>query len=637
MKLRRVRIENVRSFLEPAELLIDGDISIVIGPNGGGKTNLLDTTITALRLHLLTSWTPRHTPTAELPDRYQFVANDMLTANLLERHNRGAERKQVIELELEVTEQDVANINVMKATANELADLADRKYIGTAIRGAGNWELAGIGPGKRFTYTILNNALQAPTNPAGQVFKEYLGLFEVANRLRGELGQMTLATPLLSLPVNRGAAGFQSSLSLASYNEYDHKRSSDAATSRSGGSFVTLAIGTIAQRYRLLLEEDSGRAREQFRADPQMTALSSVLEKLGYSWELVTRNALTNEYDIRLSKQGSSFLVGAASSGEKELLTYVFAIYGLNVRDALIIVDEPELHLHPKWQDTLLSLFETLAGETRNQFLLATHSPVFVSPTSIQYVSRVFVHNQQSEIVRLNSVDLPEPKHLFGIVNSQNNESIFFSDKVVLVEGISDRLFFEAVFKKLNVDANTLPSYEIVSVGGKGFFKAYEKILNASRVKYAIIADLDYAFDVGTPALKALFNVNPAAIKTDVIDNPASLDGAALMARIDNAIRDTDLTDLQTLWDYIKSRRRQLRRDLTPAEQLVLDEFILSMRPQNVFILSKGDLETYLPVGYRSKDLDKLIRFVADPTFWDSLSAPARVELTAIAEAISTG
>ncbi len=53
MKLRRVLVENVRSFLEPAELLLDGDISIIIGPNGGGKTNLLDTTTTILRRHLL--------------------------------------------------------------------------------------------------------------------------------------------------------------------------------------------------------------------------------------------------------------------------------------------------------------------------------------------------------------------------------------------------------------------------------------------------------------------------------------------------------------------------------------------------------------------------------------------------------
>jgi len=55
MKLRRVRIENVRSFLDPTELLLDGDISILIGPHGGGKTNLLDTVTTVLRKHFLTS------------------------------------------------------------------------------------------------------------------------------------------------------------------------------------------------------------------------------------------------------------------------------------------------------------------------------------------------------------------------------------------------------------------------------------------------------------------------------------------------------------------------------------------------------------------------------------------------------
>ena len=178
---------------------------------------------------------------------------------------------------------------------------------------------------------------------------------------------------------------------------------------------------------------------------------------------------------MRLKKQGSSFFVDAASSGERELLTYLFAIFALNVRDALIIVDEPELHLHPKWQKTLLQLFIRLAQSTNNQFLLATHSPTFVSPESIQYVSRVFSHQQRSHILRLNTTMLPEAKHLLNIVNSQNNERLFFADEVALVEGLSDRMFFDAVLDRFGRSASSRSILEVIAVGGKGFFEPMPK------------------------------------------------------------------------------------------------------------------------------------------------------------------
>ncbi|GLR27675.1 AAA family ATPase [Limnobacter litoralis] len=455
MKLRRVLIENVRSFLDPAELLLEGDISIIIGPNGGGKTNLLDTVTTVLRKHLLSSITPRKSPTAEIPDRYEFVGNDVLNNTPLERHSAGQARQQRVEIEVEVTQRDIENIASMRGSAAEISGRTERKYFGFSIREAADWDLSLLQSGQRFTYQILNNGLQGNSDRAAQIFQRYLALYEADNWLRDELGLAKLSTPMVSLPVNRAASGFQSSLSLAGYNEFDHKRGVDAASSRTGGSIVTLAIGRIARRFRLLLERDTGKAKDDFYADPEIKSLTSILADLGYKWNLECIDPFSNQYDVQLEKQGSKFLVGAASSGEKELLTYLFAIFALNVRDALIVVDEPELHLHPRWQRTLLALFERLSKETGNQFLLATHSPVFVSPSSIQYVSRVYSAEQKSAIVRLNGGHLPEPKHLFSIVNSQNNERMFFADKVVLVEGISDRIFFEAVFQRLGVTSGT--------------------------------------------------------------------------------------------------------------------------------------------------------------------------------------
>ncbi len=631
MKLRRVRLENVRSFLEPTELTVEGDISIIIGPNGGGKTNLLDATIRTIRRHLLTSWVSRRSPTAAEPNRYEFQQNDSFNSPV-ERHYRTPDRNQLIELEVEVTKQDLDNISAIKASASKLSDFADKKHTGSPIRNAMSWNTDKITLGQRCTYKIVNDVLQA-MDEASALYRNYLSLFEVDSRLREEMGVGSLSTPMLSLPVTRTAAGFQSSLSLANYDEFSYKKSVDAATSRQSGSIAMLAVGRLAEKYRLLLEDDDGHAKTKFYADPQVVALSATLKNLGYSWQLESINPRTNEYDIRLTKQGTSFLVGAASSGEKEILTYLFGIFALNVKDALIFIDEPEMHLHPKWQATLLRVFEQLASKTGNQFLLATHSPIFVSPASIQYVSRVYSENQQSKIQRLNRTDLPDPKHLFSVVNSQNNESIFFSDKVILVEGISDRLVFNAVFKQLDVITGTSPIFDIVSVGGKGFFGPYTTLLRACDVPHAIIADLDYVWEIGSNELKELFVVDDKAIKNDVIENDSSVDGATLVARLDHAIKTNDLAHLVDLWTYIKGRRRRLKPDLSEKESALLKAFIENQRAKSIFVLSRGDLETYLPEGYKSKDLDKLIRLLS-LDFWSLLPEFARDEFKVIADGI---
>jgi putative ATP-dependent endonuclease of the OLD family len=418
MKLRKIKVENIRSFLEPVELLVEGDISIIIGPNGGGKTNLLDTISTAIRKHLLVSWVSIKTPISHEPNRHDLRVNETLGQSNLEPHNLGVGKQQLIEIELEVTENDIENINDIKKFKLQNYDLIFKKYGHLSTINFDDWDVESICKGKKFNFVILNNSIQANNEEGAELYRQYLYHYEFINTLRNEIGEVPLSTPMVLMPTNRVVNNFQQSISLASHNESDYKRSTDAATSRAPGALFTHAIGRLARKFRLLLEEDSGNARSKFNNDPQICSLNKILEKLGYTWTLESIDPLTNQYNVRLDKQGSSFLLNFASSGEKEILIYLFAIYGLNIRDALILVDEPELHLHPKWQRMLLEIFEELSKETNNQFLLTTHSPVFISPSSIQYVSRVYIENQISKIVRLQNKLLPESKHLFSIVNS---------------------------------------------------------------------------------------------------------------------------------------------------------------------------------------------------------------------------
>jgi len=520
----------------------------------------------------------------------------------------------------------------MRRDADELQKGTKLTFLESPWEPVRQWEVDSLKPKAQLTYVWQDGGLIPPTDTVHQQFLQYLQLYEYDKEVRSDLGKEALQLPMLYMPVHRASGGLPSRIGLSGYSYRDQKRTLDVTTSRSGGTNVlSLAIGRLAQRYRTLEAQDNMSVRQAFYDDENLKALTEILHGLGYTWSLETINVMSNEYDVALTKQGTQFEAAAASSGERELLTYLFAIYALNVRDAVIVVDEPELHLHPRWQRTLFDLFDRLSRETGNQFVLATHSPTFISPASIQYVSRVYIEEQKSHIIRLNSAHLPDAKHLFNIVNSQNNERLFFCDRVVLVEGISDRIFFEKIFDRFGRN-NRREVTEIISVGGKGFFAHYQKLLEACRVQAVIIADLDYIEQVGTADIKKLFRTDDNEIKKDVFDNIKSLDGQSFVARVEEAMSTHNWHDADELWSYIKSRRIRLRRDLSEDDEATLKTFLDEQRALGINILSAGALESYLPIGYRNKDLENLIKFLERSDYWDQLPGTGRAEIELIVE-----
>ena len=92
---------------------------------------------------------------------------------------------------------------------------------------------------------------------------------------------------------------------------------------------------------------------------------------------------------------------------------------------------------------------------------------------------------------------------------------------------------------------------EVISVGGKGLFDAYSKILRASDIEYSIIADRDYVEQIGGATIKSLFTVDADEIKKDVVDNVKSFDGDALVRGIESAMTTGSWRQAQDVWDYI--------------------------------------------------------------------------------------
>ena len=286
------------------------------------------------------------------------------------------------------------------------------------------------------------------------------------------------------------------------------------------------------------------------------------------------------------------------SSGEREIVHFLLAMFALNVRDGLVLVDEPELHLHPRWQRIFLGLFRELAPERNNQFIISTHSPVFVTPDTINNITRVYrVPKEGSSKIALSEIGLPGKTKLVRMINSQNNERLFFADKVVLVEGISDRLVLDSLLDAASARFGNNAAIEIIEVGGKMNFSGYQSLLDTLRTPWVVVADRDYLTDIGSPQVRDFFERDAEKQWRVLTEGKKSTDRRALIGHLAQAIDQKDLTQLHAFWNYFGNRHQKLRENLNEHETTVLTSEFATLSSKHIHILRYGEIEDYLPAS----------------------------------------
>ncbi|MGF6977570.1 hypothetical protein QFZ94_006020 [Paraburkholderia sp. JPY465] len=97
---------------------------------------------------------------------------------------------------------------------------------------------------------------------------------------------------------------------------------------------------------------------------------------------LLLRVGLLRLRDVVLIKKdkGESFHINDASSGEQAVVLTLLGI-GSQIKDgSLICIDEPEVCLHPEWQEKYIHLlYRTFSHFNDCHFVIATHSPQIVA------------------------------------------------------------------------------------------------------------------------------------------------------------------------------------------------------------------------------------------------------------------
>lgn len=87
-----------------------------------------------------------------------------------------------------------------------------------------------------------------------------------------------------------------------------------------------------------------------------------------------------NNTELFRKGEGLSISLNKASSGEQSVFTSMLGIAS-SIRDnSLICIDEPEICLHPEWQERYIEMLTTVFEDFSNcHFILATHSPQIIS------------------------------------------------------------------------------------------------------------------------------------------------------------------------------------------------------------------------------------------------------------------
>ena len=94
------------------------------------------------------------------------------------------------------------------------------------------------------------------------------------------------------------------------------------------------------------------------------------------------------------------FTIDELSTGQKTLLSKILYIYFKDYKDKVILIDEPELSLHPKWQNQILSVYEKLAEKNECQIIIATHSPHIIGSAKPKYLRVLKKVNEKIEVVK---------------------------------------------------------------------------------------------------------------------------------------------------------------------------------------------------------------------------------------------
>ena len=180
--------------------------------------------------------------------------------------------------------------------------------------------------------------------------------------------------------------------------------------------------------------------------------------------------------------------------GLQEIILLLTTLYSADC-DCLIL-DEPELHLHPQLQMSFMNEIRRMSRlyPTR-MYMIITHSPFFIdlrSPEDFTGVIVCHINRAPTHIDMLCEHDEHLLRRFLPRFNTYHKQ-FFFSDNQIFVEGYTDQQIFSMLLDYLPQNPNKFGT-GIIDVGGKDELGVFFIVCSLLGTQSRIITDLDSLF-----------------------------------------------------------------------------------------------------------------------------------------------
>ena len=200
-----------------------------------------------------------------------------------------------------------------------------------------------------------------------------------------------------------------------------------------------------------LMRPQADDAQSRQRRDGILEHVRSVLELDGFTYYVALE---TN--DLVLTIDGESRDLDAVGTGYEHILLLVGAT--IIYPDALLCVEEPEVHMHPRLQRRLADYLKQF---TENQMLLSTHSAALIDALR-GTTFRLALRDNATFVSRPVETDLLD---LFGELGYRASD-LLQSNCVIWVEGASDRIYVNHWIEAIDPSLEEGVDYSIMFYGG---------------------------------------------------------------------------------------------------------------------------------------------------------------------------